>query len=86
MSSAMVISLFAYFRPFSLSDVKNFAETAVSGLLGRGEQGDEGLSGTEGEADKAPPSHIPLTTDLGDVADFTSEPVFPRMIPFIPVS
>ena len=39
MSSAMVISLFAYFRPFSLSDVKNFAETAVSGLLGRGEQG-----------------------------------------------
>lgn len=77
MSSAMVISLFAYFRPFSLNDVKNFAETAVSGLLGRGEQGDEGLSGTEGEADKAPPSHIPLTTDLGDVADFTSEPVFP---------
>ena len=59
MSSAMVISLFAYFRPFSLRDVKNFAETAVSGLLGRGDQGDEGLSGTEGEANFPPDRYSP---------------------------
>lgn len=82
MSSAMVISLYAYFRPFTLEDVSNYAVAGFSNLqewgrelLSPKKEIDQSLS-SESEIPEAVP-YMTRTTDVGNVSDFTSEPVFP---------
>lgn len=81
MASAMTVSLFAYFRPFTMTDVKNFAENCAVSVH---EWADRTLHPKPAEdtleALAQPEETIPYmdrTTNMGDVSDFTAEPVFP---------
>lgn len=82
MSSAVVISLFAYFRPFTLEDVSNHVTAGVSRLQEWGnelffQKDDTDQAMLTDEENKDTVSYMIRTTDVGNVSDFTSEPVFP---------
>ncbi len=88
-SLAIFFSLLFYFHPFSLADVQNLASSAFTRVQEWGRDHlfpKEELTDGNIEDDTSPlasappdsPAPIPLTTVLGDVADFTAEPVFPE--------
>lgn len=84
---AILFSLLFYFHPFSLTDVQNFASSVLTDAqewsqkhIFSKKEPDDGNMEETASLSTAPtdsPAPIPLTTDLGDVADFTAEPVFP---------
>lgn len=86
-SLAIISCLLFYFHPFSLADIRNFASSASTQVQEWGREyiftkldgqtdNQEEASDFAGEPQETP-AHIPVTTDIGDVADFTAEPVFP---------
>jgi hypothetical protein len=82
MAAAMCISLFTYFRPFTLEDVRNAADELHSYLSSRIEDYKESrrqavlAEDTQVESEPTVP-YIRYSTDEGDIADFSSESVYP---------
>lgn len=86
--SAMIISLFVYFKPFSLSELayNAYSQVRVS-LYGRittgaiasqknlMEEVREALLAAEPE--EAAPPYLEHTTELGEISNFSGDPVFP---------
>lgn len=73
---AIAISLFSYFHPFTWSDIKNFASSRIEAI----KQGKLDQSGQlpDLSATEESPSYMNYTTDMGNISDFTAEPVFPE--------
>lgn len=75
---AIMISLFSYFHPFTWEDVKHFASACIDNVI----QKKNGSSNQDAAGQILPEetksSYLNHTTDLGNIADFTSEPVFPE--------
>lgn len=83
MAAAMCISLFIYFRPFTIEDVRNAADELHSYISARIEDYKESrrqaadlAADTQAESEPTVP-YISYSTDEGDIADFSSESVYP---------
>lgn len=76
---AIAISLFSYFHPFTWSDIKDFAASRIEAIK-QGKQNRSGQFSAQPDllATEESPSYINHTTDMGNISDFTAEPVFPE--------
>lgn len=82
MAAAVCISLFAYFRPFTLEDVRNAVNELHTGLLAHIENFRESRQQSAMTAEvpaetEASIPYISHSDDQGDISDFSSESVYP---------
>lgn len=78
--TAMLVSLFACFHPFSWEDIESFAQQVYTDISYRWTKEPDNSAVDEPDnslTNENDVSYIDYTSDLGNISDFHGEPVFP---------